>query len=298
MFSLFLFLIVLVLLWCYARHRPAPPSALRLPSVPRPLVIAHGNEAGNGLYPGNTLLYLEKMVELGVDALEIDLALTADGYLVLIHDTEVDRTTEAQGAVASMTLEELRALNMAHHWTPDGQSFPYRDAPLGVVTIDEVFAALPNTPLIIELKNDDPRAAQALCRSVRAAGSEGRVVVSSFFGGVIGHFRQLCPEVATGAATFEAMLFFAAQLCHAERLLRPGYQTMQLPMQYYGIPVFSRRFVRAARNCGLHISVWTVNAARDMRRYIDLGLDGVVTDRPDTLIELLQQQKKLSKAGE
>ena len=290
MFSLILFAILLVLLWCYARHRPAPPSALRLPKLQRPLVIAHGNEAGNGLYPGNTLLYLEKMVELGVDALEIDLALTADGHLILIHDTDVDRTTEAQGAVNSMSLEELRRLNMAHHWTRDGAYFPYRDTPLGVVTIDEVFAALPDTPLIIELKNDDPRAAQALCRSVRAAGSEGRVIVSSFYGGVIRHFRRLCPEVATGAATFEAMLFFAAQLCHAEKLLRPCYQTMQLPMQYYGIPVFSRRFVRAARNCGLHISVWTVNDPREMRRYIDLGLNGVVTDRPDSLIEILQQQ--------
>lgn len=288
MFSLISFFILLFLLWCYARHRPAPPSALRLPSLQRPLVIAHGNEAGAGLYPGNTLLYLEKMVELGVDALEIDLALTADGHLVLIHDTDVDRTTEAEGAVDTMTLEELRELNMAHHWSPDGERFPYRDAPLGVVTIDEVFAALPDTPLIIELKNNDPQAAQALCHSVRVAGSEGRVVVSSFFDGVIRHFRKLCPEVATGAATFEAMLFFAAQLCRAERLLRPGYQTMQLPMQYYGIPVFSRRFVCAARNCGLHLSVWTVNDPRDMRRYIDLELDGIVTDRPDNLLEILK----------
>lgn len=285
-----LFCVLLILLWLYARARPAPPSMLSLPPKKGPLVIAHGDESGNGLYPGNTLLYLHKMVELGVDALEMDVNLTADGHLVLIHDSQLERTTNGKGAVREMTLEQLRQLNMGHNWSRDGDSYPYRENPLQIVTIDEVFAALPDTPMIIELKNNDRRAAEAMCESLRRSQKRDQVIVSSFHQGLINYFRRLCPEVATGAATLDAMLFFAAQLLHAERLLRPAYQTMQLPMRYYGIPVFSRRFMRAARKLNLHVSAWTVNDREDMQHYTALGLDGLVTDRPDRLLTLLQQQ--------
>jgi len=281
-----LFCVILLMLWLYARSRPAPPSLLNLPRKKGPLVIAHGDESGNGLYPGNTLLYLQKMVELGVDALEIDVNLTADGHLVLIHDSRLERTSDGEGAVAEKTLEELRQLNMGHHWSPGGETYPYRDQPLRIATIDEVFEALPDTPMIVELKDKSPRAARAMCDSLRKSDKRGQVIVSSFHQGVINEFRRLCPEVATGAATLDAMLFFAAQLLHAERLLRPGYQTMQLPMRYYGIPVFSKRLMRAAKKLNLQVSAWTVNDRSDMQRYIDLGLDGLVTDRPDKLMAL------------
>lgn len=265
---------------------------LKLPTKESPLVIAHGDESGNGLYPGNTLLYLRKMVELGVDALEIDVNLTADGHLVLAHDAHLERTSDGCGAIGDKTLAQLRQLNMAYNWSPDGETRPYRDNPLSIATIDEVFADLPGTPLIIELKNSSVRAARALCESIRRGRAQSRVIVSSFHQGVINEFRRLCPEAATGAATFDGLRFFAAQLLGAEKRLRPGYRTMQLPMHYYGIPVFSRRFIRAAHKLSLHLSVWTVNEPADMRRYIDLGVDGIVTDRPDILLSLLRERNQ------
>ncbi|MCX2793468.1 glycerophosphodiester phosphodiesterase [Microbulbifer thermotolerans] len=290
MFWLSLFCIALLILWLYARSHAAPSSALDLPKKKGPLVIAHGDERGRGLYPGNTLFYLKKMVALGVDALEIDLNLTADGHLVLIHDSRLERTSDGRGAVGASTLEELRQLNMGYNWSQDGEVYPYRDQPLRIATIDEAFAALPDTPMIIELKNNDRRAAEAMCESLRRSGKGSQVIVSSFHQGVIRHFRRLCPEVATGATRLEAMGFFVAQLLHAESLLRPAYQTMQLPMRYWGIPVFSPRLMRAARKLKLHMSAWTVNEEADMRRYIDLGLDGLVTDRPDQLMALLKRK--------
>ncbi|WP_250458981.1 glycerophosphodiester phosphodiesterase [Microbulbifer litoralis] len=289
MLWLALFAIVVFLLWCYATARPVPLTSLSLAHRHHPLVISHGDDAGNGLYPGNTLFYLQKMVELGVDALELDLNLTADGHLVLMHDGTVDRTSDGSGAIIEMTLDELRELNVAHRWSSDGGRYPYRDSPLRIATIDEVFAALPETPIVIELKNDDPLAARVLSDAIEKAGCEARVIVSSFHRGVIREFRRLSPRVATGATMPEALLFFIAQWLFAERLLSPAYQTMQLPMHYYGIPVFSARFVNAARNCGLHLSVWTVDEPEDMRDYIELGLDGIVTNRPDRLMALLEE---------
>lgn len=258
------------------------------PCRARPLVIAHGDEGGRGLYPGNTLLYLNKMLALGVDALEIDLNLTADGHLVLLHDGTLERTTDGSGQVKDKTLQELETLNAAYHWSPDGEQFPYRKDPQPLVTIDQAFAAFPDTPMVIELKNDDPRAAQSLARAIEKAGGEARLIVSSFHRNVIRTFRSLCPRVATGATLPEALLFFVAQCVFAERLLKPAFQTMQLPVSYYGLPVFTRRFVSAARRCGLHISVWTVNEPEAMKKFIALGLDGIVTDRPDRLLKLFQ----------
>lgn len=257
----------------------------------RPLVIAHGDESCQGLFPGNTLLYLRKMVALGVDALEMDLNLTADGHLVLLHDTTLERTTNGRGQVKDHSLSDLRKLNAGYHWrtgngTDEPAAFPYRDKPLPIVTIDEVFAALPDIPKIIELKNDDPLAADTLSHSIAKAQCENKVVVSSFHQRVISAFRQRSPKVATGATMQEALKFFAAQLVGAEGLLTPAYQTMQLPMRFHGIPVFTRRFIRAARRHGLHLSVWTVDKAEDMQHYIDLGLDGIVTNRPDRLLSL------------
>ncbi|WP_406829190.1 glycerophosphodiester phosphodiesterase [Microbulbifer sp. ARAS458-1] len=251
-------------------------------------MIAHGDDRGRGLYPGNTSLYLRKMLELGVDALEVDLNLTADDHLVLLHDDTLERTSDGRGLVSDKSLAELRELNAAYHWSADGEHFPYRDNPQPFISIDDAFAEFPQAPMIIELKNDDSRAACALAKAIEDARCHERVVVSSFHHGVIRTFRRICPRVATGATLPEALLFFMAQLVFAERCLAPSYRAMQLPMHYYGIPVFTRRFVSAAHRCGLHLSAWTVNHPGDMKKMITIGIDGVVTDRPDRLLSILK----------
>ncbi|WP_226701993.1 glycerophosphodiester phosphodiesterase [Microbulbifer elongatus] len=263
------------------------PAHWLRPRRPRPLVIAHGDDRGRGLYPGNTMLYLRKMVALGVDALEIDLNLTADGHLVLIHDGTLERTTDGSGEVGDKSLSELQGLNAAYHWSADGVHYPYRDNPQPLVTIDEAFAAFPHTPMIIELKDDQGRAAEALANAIKSAGREDSVIVSSFHLGVIRKFRSLCPRVATGATLPEALLFYAAHCVFAERFLKPKFNTMQLPPSYYGLPVFTRRFLQAARRCGLHLAVWTVDKTESMHKYIALGVDGIVTNRPDRLLKIL-----------
>ncbi|QIL90024.1 glycerophosphodiester phosphodiesterase [Microbulbifer sp. SH-1] len=255
----------------------------------RPMVIAHGDESGCGLFPGNTLLYLHRMVELGVDALEMDLNLTADGHLILMHDATLERTTNGCGAVIEHSLAQLRELNAAYNWSRDGEYFPYRDKPLRIATIDEVFEQIPDTPLIIELKNDSPAAAESLRRAIEKADCGERIIVSSYHRAVIREFRRLCPQIYTGVTMPEALRFYVAQWLGVSDRLRCGYRAMQLPMHYFGLNVYSRRFVRAARKHGLHLSVWTVDEREQMQHYIALGLDGIVTNRPDRLLELLEE---------
>lgn len=278
-----LFCGLLAALWLYARGRPAPPLTIKLPDAPVPMAIAHGDERGSGLFPGNTLLYMREMSRLGVDAIELDLNLTRDGHLVLMHDMELDRITSGRGRVIDHTLAELQQLDLGMRWTRDGEHYPYRDAPLRICTIDEVFEAIPDMPLIIELKNNDLAAARAMCEVIRRTGHQQRVIVSTFHKRVIDEFRRICPEVTTGAAMGDAILFYAAQLLGLEKLLRPAYQTMQLPLRYFGLPVIGPRFLRAAHALGLHVSVWTINEPGQMAHLTRLGVDGIVTDRPDIM---------------
>ncbi|MDP5209572.1 glycerophosphodiester phosphodiesterase [Microbulbifer sp. 2205BS26-8] len=275
------------MLLLYACSGPAPKSALSLPEDRGPMVIAHGNDCGNGLYPGNTLLYLHKMVELGVDGIEVDLWLTADGHLVLMHDPDLEAFSDGRGVVGDLTLAQLRELNIAYHWTRDGVTYPFRSHSLGIVTLEEALQAVGDTLLILELKSTQVRAAQVLSRVLQRTSKHNQVIVSSFHRGVIRAFRRLSPDTATGAVTDEAILLYVAQLFRAENLLSPRYQTVQLPMNHFGIEVVTTGTLRAARKLGLHLSVWTVNGRADLQHYISLGVDGIVTDRPDLLMAIL-----------
>ncbi|WP_444943545.1 glycerophosphodiester phosphodiesterase [Microbulbifer sp. ZKSA006] len=292
MLWLLFFLIVLLVLFLYARSAPGKPGPLWFPQGQGPMVIAHGNDCGNGLYPGNTAAYLGAMVQLGVDAIEIDLWLTADGHLVLIHDRELEMFSDGAGLVEDKTLEQLRQLNIAYFWTRDGEHYPYRDNPQRVLTLQEALAMVGDMPMILELKSRQYRAAKVLRDVLADSEKQQQVVVSSFHQGVINEFRRLCPQVATGSPTLEALVFYLAQLLRAEKLLCPSYSAMQLPMEQSGIPVVSASLVRAANRKKVHLAVWTVNGAENYRRYIDLGVHGIVTDRPDLLMAMLAQQRQ------
>src|SRR5829696_5003203 len=129
----------------------------------RPLAIAH--RGGAGLWPENTLYAFERAAALGVDVIETDVRATADGELVVIHDEGVERTTDGMDRVGSLTLAELKRLDAAYRFSPDGgRSFPLRGSGVSVPTLREVFAALPHMRFNIEPKQGVPAVAAPLCR--------------------------------------------------------------------------------------------------------------------------------------
>ena len=105
-----------------------------------PLVIAH---AGSELYPHNTLFALKEYAAMEVDVLEMDLHMTADGEIILIHDHTVDRTTDGRGDVREMTLVEVQALDAGWYWTQDQQSYPFRGQGIKIPRLEEVFETFP-----------------------------------------------------------------------------------------------------------------------------------------------------------
>ncbi len=252
------------------------------------LVIAH--RGGRQMGPENTLPLFRRAVELGVDALEMDVRQSADDTLVVLHDATVDRTTEGTGRVDSLTLEQLKSLDAGHAWTADGQTHPWRGQGIRIPTLAEVFRAFPEQRFIIEIKADDAQVVRALCATVRDFGMQDRVLAASFHEGALDAFRALCPEVATSAASAEVTWYWLGYLTRLGALYTPAFCALQVPRRFGPVELAAPRFVERAKARGLLVHVWTVDEEKDMERLLDLGVDGIMTDRPDRLLALLRRR--------
>ncbi|MBW6455803.1 MAG: glycerophosphodiester phosphodiesterase [Trueperaceae bacterium] len=253
-------------------------------------VHVHAHQGGDHLWPGNTMLAFENAVALGVDVLELDTQVTADGVVVVIHDDTVDRTTNGSGAVAVMTLEELRELDAAYRWRPPGgpaEVFPHRGEGHAVPTLAEVLEAFPTVGVNLDMKAQDPRVPEATCEVIRAAGRVDSVMVASFHDANLSAFRRACPEVATSAGPGEVRDFYAFNLLFLGRWTVPAADAFQVPVRQGFIEIVTPRMVRGLRERNVRLDVWTINDEAEMRRLLDLGVSGIITDRPDLALALL-----------
>jgi glycerophosphoryl diester phosphodiesterase len=268
--------------------RPAADHAFFAQFDRSPLVMAH--RGGKGLWPENTLYAFERARDLGADVLEMDLHGTADGVLVVIHDSTVDRTTDGTGPVQDFTLAALKALDAGYRWSPDdGGTFPYRGQGITVPTVEEVFAAFPAMPMNIEIKDLDPPLIAQFCSLIREHGMADRVLVASFDVEAMATFRRECPEVATSTSENEVITLFALGKVFLEAMYSPKAGAVQVPEYRSGLHVITPRFVAAAHGRNLQVHAWTINDPGDMQRFADLGIDGIITDYPDRLLEVLRR---------
>jgi len=223
--------------------------------------------------------------------------MTKDGHLVVIHDNSVNRTTNGSGKIKDMTLSEIKSLEVAGNWSKDeGQSYPYQGKGLQVPTLREVFTQYPNYPMIIEIKQDAPSIAITFCKLLNEYKMGDKVLIPSFHDIAIKEFRRACPEVATASSSSEARNFVLSNFILASKLLSPKYHAFHVPTSVAGIPVATSFFVDSAQDRNLQVYVWTINKPEEMRRLISMGVDGIMTDRPDILMRILGRHKEISRA--
>lgn len=257
-----------------------------------PEVIAH--RGGDGQWPGETMRALRESAKLGVDVLEMDVFLSCNGELMLMHDHEVDRTTEGRGVVNELESTYLQTLNAGHKWSPDGKCRPfanksvldsqYRD--LRVPRLAEVFDEFPRARMVIEMKKADRSPAAALSKMIRERSASDRVLVASFKGRVMDEFRRLSPEVATSYSLSKGdveRLLFGRRSSDNE----PGEPSaIQLPYR-----LVTEEQVRRAHARNIKVHAWTVNDLDKMYLMWNRGVDGIITDYPGPLLALLGRGK-------
>ncbi len=252
----------------------------------RPLVMAH--RGGAGLWPENTMYGFKRALDSEVDVLETEIRSTTDGVLVLMHDSTVDRTTSGEGPINGITLRELQALDAGFNWSSDGgRTFPFRARGITVPTLAEVFTAFPNTRLNIDIKQVEPSLVLPLCKMIRTFGMADKVMVASFDSKVLKAFRRECPEVATSLSPHEVMLFCLMNFACLGTAYRTAAYALQVPEYQGKLRVLTKSLVDTAHSLNLKVHAWTINERSDMRRLLNLGVDGIITDYPDRLITLL-----------
>lgn len=267
-----------------------PPTAYYL-NAPQTLVIAH--QGGDGVWPGDTLFAFEQAVAIGSDVLEMDAHITQDGHIVLMHDETVDDTTDGTGLIEELALEQLKGLDAAYDWSPDdGATFPYRGQGIQVPTLDEVFQAFPQMRYVIEIKLTENPIDQPLCDLIRQYDMQDKVVIGSFHDEAMKNFRQTCPEVSTSASRTEVRNYVLLGKVFLWGFYVPRFQTIQPPWDpedSLGIQIMTERFIRESHAKNIRVEPWTVNDPELMRQYIEWGVDGIITDRPDLMVEILER---------
>jgi glycerophosphoryl diester phosphodiesterase len=229
-------------------------------------------------------------VRLGCRYLETDLHTTRDGVMVTIHDDTVDRISDGSGPVHALTLAELKRLDAGYRFSPDGgQTFPFRGKGVTVPTLAEVTQAFPDICLNLDIKQKEPPMVEALVTFIEEQDAHDRMLVGSFDQGILKEFRQRTGgRVATSAVPQEARLFWLASRLGLTRFLRPSYDALQVPPRYYSLSVVDSCLVRAAHRLGIEVHVWTVDESEEMSRLLRLGVDGLMSDRPDLLLDVLR----------
>lgn len=246
----------------------------------RPLVYAH--RGGAALAPENTFAAFDNGLALGADGLELDVQLSRDGMPIVMHDATIDRTTNAAGPVADWDAAALAALDAGWRFTRDGE-FPFRGRGIGVPALTEVLARYPRTPLIVELKGSGAQLAHAVAEAIRRAGAIGHVTVGSFHKGALDEVRSCEPALRTGADMDEIRSGLSDD-ASAPGNLRLQFHSFQVPEVYAGVRIVTPEFVERAHASGASVIVWTVDREDDVRRLLDWGVDGLITDRPDVTV--------------
>lgn len=292
-------------------------------------VLTIGHRGGLLEVPENTLFGLKYAAATGVDMFELDLKPTSGKTPVVHHDQTVDRTTNGSGRVNDHTLDELKQLDAAY-WFVEGEGttrnadpgqYRYRGYAMGdqqippglgerygfevepndfrIPTLEETLRVANELPTEVFLtvslpstqERDPPyeveRKTAALLREYDRVGTD---VVAAFDDGSLERFKLHAPEVHTATGTGRTAAQWASTREALPGVRQPRYDLLQVPVTYSGLQVVDRGFVRKAHDNGYAVHVWAINDRSEMAWLLDIGVDGIMTDRPSVLGDLLESR--------
>ncbi len=264
------------------------------------LNIAH--RGGAALMPENTLESFRNGIAAGADGYELDLQVTKDGYIVISHDTEVDRCTDGTGSINDMTLAEVKALDAGYWFTTDGgASYPYRGQGIKIPTLEEVLSepALKDAPGVIEIKQLDAGVSDKLLDMIEAHGIKDHVIIESFDQAALNDVRNEIAlrgdDVITSFSQNEIISFFLTPLSvMLATKYEPPAMVLQVPLEFtlsnIHVTVINDVFMFKARYLGLKVHAWTINDAATMRSLMnEKKVEAIMTDEPGILYGVVNE---------
>lgn len=238
---------------------------------PGPIAFAH--RGGAAEVPENTMRAFGHAIDLGYRYIETDVQVSADGVVMVFHDDDLMRTCERPDRVDRLSAAELTNA-LVHGSEP-------------IPTLDEVLETWPDLRLNIDCKSEG--AVEPLVATLRRHQAFDRVCVASFDDRRIRHIRRLAgPSLCTGGAMRElAALWGTGRISR-----RSAPHAAQVPVRQRGLTVVTPRFLRRCRRLGVAVHVWTIDEPAEMHRLLDAGVDGIITDRPSELRDVLVERSE------
>jgi glycerophosphoryl diester phosphodiesterase len=263
--------------------RPLDPSF----NDERVLNIAH--RGGAHEVPEHTLLAYQHALEVGADAVEVDLQVTEDGVPVALHDDTLDRTTDGSGDIAAISFAELQTLDAGYWFTTDGgESYPHRGTGLRVPSFESILESFSGELIAVEVKDVDPAAAPAIAAAVANTGNYDEVYLWSSEPAIAEALREADAELQVGL-TFAEMIQLAAMTDADEAdYVAPG-RFAQIPLLLNNFEILDQALADRCDRVGITLHAWTVSDPEQMQTLIDWGVEGIITDRPTTLESVLNQ---------
>lgn len=235
---------------------------------------------GGALHPEllgleNTMFAFAAAVRLGYRYLETDVHATKDGTLLAFHDERLERVTDQAGHIGSLALADITALVGGREPIP---------------RFEELVEAFPHARFNIDLKSAG--AVEPLAETVRRMGLHDRVCVGSFSERRLRHFRALAGDrvATTRGVAAVAVERFVPGGRRLVRLARDPGPVFQVPVRHRGVRIVDERFVERVHAAGRHVHVWTIDERAEMEHLIDIGVDGLITDRTDVLRDVLVER--------
>lgn len=252
--------------------------------LPRPpIAIAHRGGAALAENVGreNSLASFQAAVDLGVTYLELDVRASSDGEAFVFHDATLERVTAGAGPLEALTAAEIAGIRL-----DGGDAIP---------RLADVLDGFGGVRLNIDVKS--MAVVAPAIAAIDAADAWDRVVIAAFSHERLERVRTERPQALTSASPKEiAALRFAGRRGRAQAVAG-GAVAAQVPLRHRGVPIVTGGFIRSAHLAGLQVHVWTIDEPAVMIRLLDAGVDGIVTDRPDTLVEVLRARGQWSPGG-
>ena len=251
------------------------PANAAYPFLDWPGPIAFAHRGGASEAPENTMPAFEHAVRLGYRYLETDAHVTSDGVLIAFHDDRLDRVTDRTGVIAELPWSEVGAAKV------DGRE--------SIPLLEDLLAAWPDVRINIDPKQD--AVAEPLAAAIVRTGATDRVCVGAFSDKRIAKVKALTgPGLCTSMGPREVARLVSASRGGPGRagVLAP---CAQVPPRQGRVPLVTPRLVDTAHRFGVQIHVWTIDDAQEMARLLDLGVDGIMTDHPQVLKDLLIKRR-------